>query len=623
MLVNFQTIVNNLLGNTVFNAVELTKDFMIGNKIDEIVSKKLGTKRTTMTDRNVLKASAMGFLEGIKTAGSDFMSTRKGVKKIQAELIKEGFDEGLSGVIAGFVGSEGFIDRILGRYQAIDSTKVTEGSDIGRKRSFNVDKKNIESLKDNIENRKNLKEIGKSSFKLASQFSLSMLEEVSRFSTTVIDVPYFVAAKEGRILELMNINKIDNINNVPDSIINEANEFALARVFQNNSKMRQDFNKVKDFLNEIGNNNVAGNLVLPFTGTPANILDKALDYSPYGLIQVIRQYGARNNGKGFDQKLFVDRLSRLITGTGLSALGFVLAYFGLITAGDDKYEDIRANQQLESNAFSIKLGDQIISYKNLGPLAPVIATGVELYNIFSQAIDKKRQKDSIPKLWDAIDRTVGLYIDISLLPNMNQNIDVSSGVVGSGEKWIKNFWGQLTPSAIKQIARLSDENTREIYDESWYGKEINRFKSNIPGLRETLPVKKDVLGRDMKSQKGFTTYDTLGYDKNVIDPVTTHVLEVYRNTKEAGVLPQVAQDSITEGGKRYQLNPVQYIRYQQISGELSKKFIDKLMKNPDYMKLNNETKAIVLKQFINKSQTVARKVILVDILVEEKKQARE
>ena len=140
------------------------------------------------------------------------------------------------------------------------------------------------------------------------------------------------AAFDGRLAELASLG-YDTSN--PD-VIRDAELYALDRVFQNNSALAKRASQARNALG------VFGEMVLPFTQTPANIMDKLLDYSPVGLGRALVQLGREGKSSEFNQKLFVDRISRSLTGGGIMALGAALMRAGLLSLGASDQEEAEA-----------------------------------------------------------------------------------------------------------------------------------------------------------------------------------------------------------------------------------------------------------------------------------------
>ena len=65
-----------------------------------------------------------------------------------------------------------------------------------------------------------------------------------------------------------------------------------------------------------------GDLFMPFPKTPANILGRAIDYSPVGAAMTVFKLLSDTSGSSYlKQRMAVEGFSRAIMGTGMIAIG--------------------------------------------------------------------------------------------------------------------------------------------------------------------------------------------------------------------------------------------------------------------------------------------------------------
>lgn len=111
--------------------------------------------------------------------------------------------------------------------------------------------------------------------------------------------------------------------------------------------------------------------ILPFKKTPANILVRAVEYSPAGLAKYLF-YGTAQLARGkMSAAHWMDGLAAGLTGTGLVALGIWGAAEGVLTGGDpDDKEKLQRYQ-----GYAINLGGKSYTLDRLAPEAlPVYFT---------------------------------------------------------------------------------------------------------------------------------------------------------------------------------------------------------------------------------------------------------
>ena len=132
--------------------------------------------------------------------------------------------------------------------------------------------------------------------------------------------------------------------------------YALERVFQNNSVLSKRAAKIRKSLG------LLGDITMPFVQTPTNIFDKLLDYSPYGFVRAIKLAGTVSDSV-WNQKRFVDTLARAFTGTGVVVFG----YFGFLkgftgSKRDENERVIGAEQRAGIKKYSVVVGDKSYTY---------------------------------------------------------------------------------------------------------------------------------------------------------------------------------------------------------------------------------------------------------------------
>ena len=80
--------------------------------------------------------------------------------------------------------------------------------------------------------------------------------------------------------------------------------------------------------------------------------------------------------RGFEQKRFVESLGRSVTGTGMIALGYMLAKEGLLTGNSPSSEKEREMWQLEGKMpNSIFLGGKWRKMDRVSPIGNLITIG--------------------------------------------------------------------------------------------------------------------------------------------------------------------------------------------------------------------------------------------------------
>ena len=407
------------------------------------------------------------------------------------------------------------------------------------------------------------------------------------------DRPFYQAAYDDALRQQMKIHKVTEPTAEMEAF---AQKVGYERTFQNDSEISNAISYLRRGINKIGagfglgsEKFGIGNIAVPFAKTPGNIMDKAVDYSPVGFLRAVKEVYRGRKGGDFNQKQFVDAIGRAVTGTGTILLGYDLAKSGVITGQQDKSSKVAAFlRNVGQNAYSYNMsaatrlingqdptpqrGDVIRTYDFAQPISVALAIGADIY---AGNKDRKAASNVVVEAVKSGGNTLMKQSVLQGLQKMMGGYDVMQNVVDT----IFQAPLQFTPALGGQIAKQVDSSARETYSPEIFAGIANKAKARLPGLSQSLPVKSDTLGRGMPSVQGgnsaWNTFlnpgTTRTYDPT---PVEQKIIDVYRQTGNADILPRVADKSITvSGAGTIQLTTEEYARYQKRLGELtSEKF---------------------------------------------------
>lgn len=367
---------------------------------------------------------------------------------------------------------------------------------------------------------------------------------------------------------------------------------------------KEDALKIVKVVNRGANALVEG--LLPFKKTPANILMRAVEYSPLGLgAEIATGLSDVKAGKKTAAE-FIDGIASGLTGTGLLALGIYLASQGLLSggvSGDDKQDEFNKLQGGQDYALSV--GDKTVTLDWLAPEALPVFVGVEVWN-------NALSNDSNASLWDLI-KSLGNISEPMLEMSMLQGIqDVIDSVTYSDSK----FWGgmvqtatsyisQFVPTLFGQIERTFGEDTRQttfVDKSSETPGDIQRFLGKLlnktPGEYQQMDYI-DAWGRTQSTgtmlNRALNNFVNPAYisDKNATD-VEAELQRLY--DKGAGfenVLPsRVSQSTAIEGNM---LTQEQFQKFSTEKGQTSYSVLDKLISSSIYRSLSDSAKAAAIK----------------------------
>ena len=399
---------------------------------------------------------------------------------------------------------------------------------------------------------------------------LNAIDQFERKALQLGDRPFYQSAYNGRIAELKGLGKT-----IDEATEAEAKLYALDRVFQNNSVLSKKARQLKESLGPIGD------IVLPFTQTPANVMDKLIDYTPGGFVKAITQLG--DIGKGtFNQKLFVDRLGRTLTGAGIGILGYVMAEKGMIVGQSNADKDVAAFEKgLGKNPYAVKIGNHYYTFDWAQPIAGLLAAGADAYKA------GKDKKDFISSIGAGATAAGNTLLQQSFLQGVLSLMSGYSPVAGL-TKAVLGAPLQAAPTMTSNIAKQIDPYVRETYDPNPIKQAANKFVAKVPLASKTLPKKVDAMGQDIKQQQGVGSVQKAfnlfinPSNSTTFKPNETEK-EILRLFNEGGTkvqVPTVVEKYIaeTKDHPRINLTPEEFIQYQKRTGQLTIKGSDNPLK---------------------------------------------
>ena len=434
------------------------------------------------------------------------------------------------------------------------------------------------------------------------------------------DRPFYEAAYKARKAELENFVKKGKSKLTAEEIEAEAKYFALDRVFQADTSIAEAANHIRKGLNKMGGG-IIGNIVLPFTQTPSNIISKLLDYSPAGLLKAVKELSKTRKGT-FNQKVFVDTLGRTFTGAGVITLGYVLANKKLMTVDlyaqsgkDQQTQKAYEKQGLQSYAIQLDDGTSFtIDWAN--PIGSLLILGAEGY------YGGANQEDFITALFGGGEAAVDSVFNQSFLQGLQTLFSSKEGSIAEGiGKTMLSATTQPLPSVIQQLTRIVDPSKRETYDENIFQRQLNVLMSKTPYLSTKLPEKKDVTGQTVEQFQGRSIASKIleaylnpaNISQRQYNSVNDEAVRVYEATGEKGALLRVTDDKdFKYDGATYKLkNAAEVSRFQEVQGKYAYDELSKLMNSSEYRGKSDSEKAEMIRKVTLKAREKAEEDYLI------------
>ena len=422
--------------------------------------------------------------------------------------------------------------------------------------------------------------------------------------------------------EYMTANKLTP-ETITDSQLAKARKYAIEQAkeatFHQASALATVLNQ---FSNKNGMTKFIADAVIPYKKTPINVAKAGLEYSPVGLARSVIYDTAQLRRKNITVNKYIDNISKGLTGTGITLLGYALAEAGILKAGggDDKdkenYDKDRGQQ-----TYSITIGDNTYSLDWLAPTGIPLFIGAEIHENMQQSRETKKSSSdddktydralvSVMNIFNSFTNAVDPMTEMSMLSGLSSTIksyddNLFAGMaVNAG----KSYMNQFVPTALGQVAKVTDDYERSTTSTKTgtLPKAIdstkNQIMAKIPGLRQQLPIKTDIWGNDQKQsenvlQKGL---------ENAVFPWTRKELTsnnvdkklntLYKNTGESSVLPDNINKNLTIDKQKYEMTSSEYAKYKKQYGQDSYKLLNGLVSSSDYKKMSDSQKQTAIEK---------------------------
>ena len=364
---------------------------------------------------------------------------------------------------------------------------------------------------------------------------------------------------------------------------------------------------------------VVGGL-LPFKKTPINIAKAGIEYSPVGLMKNL-SYDAYQLKKGnITANEFIDNISKGLTGTSLSLIGYFLAQVGLLKASgddDDRAEDYA--QSIGDQQYAIKVGDKSITIDWLSPSAMPLFVGAEFYNAL-----QGKSEISLNALATATTRTLNPLTEMSMLQSFAStlssfNSEGSAGKLGDmGANMVESYLGQYFPTLVGQLARIIDDTERDTYYTDKKGAEarvqrfINKQVAKTPFLSKTLEPRVDVWGEEVKRDdnialRAFNQLLNPAYVKTVKSSTADkEVQRLYKASEDSGVLPKAPGSTFSIEATEYKLTPEEYTTFKKSVGKYNKNVLNNIASKKEYTSLSDAEKIKTIDALYDDSREKAK-----------------
>lgn len=532
LLTSLRTTERNLLGNTVMEGAEITKDVPAAF-IDRMLSFKTGQRTITATTKGLGEGSKQGFQQAkdLVTLGYD---PTEDIQKFDVKKINWGNNP---------------IEQVLKKY-----TDTVFNVLAGEDRPF-----------------------------WQSAYARSLYDQAGSEAINV--------GKKGNSEYIANL-----VQNATARMKANATTDANYATFHDKNSITKAASAIKQALSKNELTKLGSEFIMPFTGVPSSIVGKAIDYSPIGLVKGAVKAGkvliGDSNVASLQRQASQD-LGRGIVGTALVALGAYLAQKGLMT-GNPKDASESNQWQLEGKqANSVLIGGKWRSINSIGPQAIILLAG-------AKAKEDLGQEGGVGKFIGDIGKD---FLNQTFLSGVQGLTNAVSDPTRYAQSYLQSEASSFIPNIVKDTAKAFDKTSREINNIG------DSIKSGIPGLRNTLTPKRDVLGNEVSQEPtGIGAYIDLFNSKTPISNTVVDELARLNNVGQNSAPSKLSKNQ-TIGKQKITLTPSQLDYLEQAVGEKLSGTLNTLFNSESYRSLSDEEKSKAISDLTSKIRKQVKNTI--------------
>lgn len=344
-----------------------------------------------------------------------------------------------------------------------------------------------------------------------------------------------------------------------------------------------------------------GDNMMPFVKTPANVLGAGLEHSGVLLpVDTLYRMGKVLNDihNGVEASdAWKDNFQGFYRSIVRAGLGTTFAYIlsSLISPQDfigqyptnPKEQALLTEQNGATNA--IKIGSKWVSLDYLGPLgAPLLgmlyakkygSSGLDQAFRYYQGVGQTLQ--NFPGLSQISQTLAVLQNNVPSPTNGVNTAAVSIGKAGLGA-----LESRIVPGLVNDIAKMTDPYQRSTDKNSI----TSVVQSQIPGLREGLPIKTDLFGDQQKTEPWLST---LAFGARVKSATDSKVINELVNLDKQGALPaitDVAKTSSRAKALKAQIGDAKFTQAMTDFGKQLKTDFSQAIDSPDYQAMSPEAR---------------------------------
>jgi endonuclease YncB( thermonuclease family) len=332
--------------------------------------------------------------------------------------------------------------------------------------------------------------------------------------------------------------------------------------------------------------------IITFVRTPTNLLKFSVERSPAA--PILKEWRADFKAGGARRDLAV---ARAALGTGFAALFYNLALEGKITGSPPADQAKNRYQRADGwQPYSIRVGDQWVSFSRLDPFATTMGVAADLATKADGMTD--RQLDNYAMLLVA--SIMSSMADKTWLSGVSDTTNALSDPQRYGPSYLRRLGASfLIPNALFQPARTLDPVGRE---RDTFAQEL---QARIPGLTDNLLPRRDVWGKPITNEGGVgpDLLSPIWQSTVKDDPVNREMLAIAARNG----LPS---KYYTVEGVRHEWTPEEYDKLQELRGQGAYAGVTGLISDPAWPAMAADKKRMAVDKVFREATEAAKGAVL-------------
>jgi hypothetical protein len=329
---------------------------------------------------------------------------------------------------------------------------------------------------------------------------------------------------------------------------------------------------------------------LPFVKTPANIINRAWDHTPFAMFTDDYKAAIKAGGEKADMAR-----ARVAMGSASMAGVALAAHNGLITGGGPSDPKLRANLERQGwQPYSIKFGDTYVSIKRLEPFSTIIGLAADLTEIATQG-DETKTAEAAAALGMAFSKNV---TSKTWMTGLSKLLEAIENPDRYGPKAIESLIRTIIPRGLAQVEKMGDPQKRYVRDL------IDSIKQDVPGWSSSLPAKLNIWGEPVvfQSTSLINPFYSSEWKPNALDTELDRLKIGFDTPAE----------TIPGTGGKLLFDPWEYHDFSQLAGAYAKEDLNKLMGSNKYDRSNDLVKEMRIRSAYDGAKAKAWKFILTE-----------